>query len=43
LREGVADRGGSGVGKSSGDPGGTQGPGGVLRDARKGLGEFQCL
>ena len=41
LRQRVADGSGIRIGESRGDPGGTQGPGGVRCDSRQGLGKFE--
>jgi hypothetical protein len=43
LSETGADPGGVGVGESRCDACRTQGPGGVLRNTRQGLGEFESL
>ena len=43
LREAGADRGGVGVGETGGNACRTQRPGGVLRNPRQGLGEFESF
>ncbi|OLC87451.1 MAG: hypothetical protein AUI86_06740 [Gemmatimonadetes bacterium 13_1_40CM_3_66_12] len=43
LPEAGADRGGVGVRKTSGNACRTQGPGGVVRNPRQGLGEFESF
>ena len=43
LREAGADRGGVSVGETGGNACRTQRPGGVLRNPRQGLGEFESL